>query len=337
MAKTKVRLNTNGITFLVLGFFSILIITVGLVAIARLLFSGQETSESIQTEISVTPTNTPTPTPAYNFFEGMNSNSAILIDVENGEILQEINADLRSYPASVTKMMTVLVALDYMENLDMTYTMPIDIYNTLATTYNYDLATAGFENTETVRYIDLLYGVMLRSGAECCLACADICAGSEEAFVELMNAKAAELGLVNTHFTNCTGYDNPDHYSTPRDMAVVLSEGLRNETFRMLITTSVYLVPPTNYHSNGLELYNTLSYAMVPNSDDAYTILGGKTGYTSEAGQCLASFADVRGREYLLVTFGARVSEEEQSTLRLHVSDAQLIYSRLSAYIDRTT
>ena len=337
MAKKKVKLNSAGITFIVLGLSSLLIVLVGLYAIVHHLTSGNNNSAQTSLTIMVTPTDTPTPTPAYNFFEDMHSNAAILIDLETGNVMQEVNADIQSYPASVTKMMTTLVALENMPDLTMTYTMPQSIYDTLATTYHYELSTAGFEYTETVSYMDILYGVMLRSGAECCLACANIVGGSEEGFVQMMNDKAAELGLTNTHFMNCTGYDDPSHFSTPRDMAIILQEGLKNETFRTLITTAERFVTPTNYHSQGLDLYNTLSYAMTTNADVGYRILGGKTGYTSDAGQCLASFAEIEGHEYLLVTFGAYVSEEEQSTTRLHVEDAQLIYGRLAEYIDRTT
>lgn len=337
--KKRPHLNTAGITFIVLSLGVMLIVGIGLFAIVRLFADTpiRTTTES-SLEINITATPTPSPTPAYDFFEGMNSTEAILIDVSTGYVIQEVGADVQAYPASVTKMMTTLVGLDYMEDcLDRTYTMPQSIYDTLATTYHYDLSTAGFENGETVTYRDLLYGVMLRSGAECCLAVANICAGSEEAFVNLMNEKAAELGLTNTHFMNCTGYDDPSHFSTARDMSVVLIEGLKDDWFRTFITTAEYTSMPTNYHSEGLLMYNTLSWAMTTTAENGYRIMGGKTGYTSDAGQCLASFASINDEDYVLVTFGAYVSAEEQATTRLHVEDAQLIYGRLAMYLDRTT
>lgn len=336
--KKKQHLNTAGITFIVLSLGVLLIVGVGLFAIVHLFTKdlGKDASETSYV-LDVTPTPSPTPTPAYDFFEGMYSQEAILIDAETGDVIQEIGADVQAYPASVTKMMTVLVALDYMTDLDKTYTMPLSIYDELATTYHYDLSTAGFENGETVTYRDILYGVMLRSGAECCLACANICAGNEQAFVDLMNQKAVELGLTNTHFMNCTGYDDPSHFSTARDMSIVLREGLKNEDFRTFITTANHTSAPTNYHSQGLQMENTLAFAMPTTAENGFRIMGGKTGFTSDAGQCLASFAQIEGREYILVTFGAYVTFEQQATIKHHVADAELIFGRLAIYIDRTT
>lgn len=336
--KKRPHLNSAGITFIVLSLGVLLIVGVGLFAIVHLFTKdmGKDVTES-SVVADITPTPSPTPTPAYDFFEEMHSTEAILVDAQTGYVIQETGADVQAYPASVTKMMTVLVALDHLDNLDMTYTMPQSIYDELATTYHYDLSTAGFENGETVTYRDLLYGVMLRSGAECCLAIANIVAGSEPAFVDMMNEKAAELGLTNTHFMNCTGYDDPSHFSTARDMSVVLLEGLKDDDFRTFITTSQHTSNPTNYHSEGLEMVNTLAFAMSDVAENGYKIMGGKTGYTSDAGQCLASFAEIDGKEYVLVTFGAYVTEEQQATTKLHVADAQLIFGRLAIYIDRTT
>ncbi|MCQ2527535.1 MAG: D-alanyl-D-alanine carboxypeptidase [Saccharofermentans sp.] len=336
--KKRAQLNTAGITFIVLGLGILLIVGVGLFSIIHLFTKDMNKATTESTYMpQVTATPTCTPTPAYDFFEGMHSNKAILIDAENGDVIQSLEADVQAYPASVTKMMTCLVALDYMTNLDMTYTMPQSIYDELASTYHYDLATAGFENGEMVTYRDILYGIMLRSGAECCLAAANICAGSEAAFVDLMNQKAEELGLTNTHFMNCTGYNDPSHFSTASDMAIILLEGLKNDDFRTFITTKTHTSAPTNYHADGLLMENTLGFAMNDIAENGFKILGGKTGYTSDAGQCLASFADIDGHEYVLVTFGAYVTEEQQSTTKLHVADAQLIFGRLAIYIDRTT
>ena len=179
--------------------------------------------------------------------------------------------------------------------------------------------------TETVRAEELLYGALLPSGAECCLALADTISGSEEAFVELMNKKAAKIGMVNTHFKDTTGLHDPEHYSTVYDMAVLLKYCIRNKTFRKIIESPWRYTGATNYHPDGITFYSTL----FRNLPDPYVtggrILGGKTGYTDAAGLCLASYAEIGGREYILVTAGAPGGSGEP----LHVQDAVTIYSRL--------
>ena len=123
----------------------------------------------------------------------------ILVDLESGEVLSERNARDRIYPASLTKIMTAILAIENTKNMDEVITLSPDIFQNL---YEENASVAGFEPDETVRLQDLLYGILLPSGAECCLAFADKVAGSEEAFVELMNCKAESLGMENTHFCN---------------------------------------------------------------------------------------------------------------------------------------
>ena len=116
---------------------------------------------------------------------------------------------------------------------------------------------AGFRPGETATVRDLLYGVLLPSGAECCEALAREVSGSEEAFVELMNQKAAALGMASTHFCNPTGLHDPEHVSTARDMARLLRAAMQNEMFRTIFATARYTVPPTNLHPDGFTLEST--------------------------------------------------------------------------------
>lgn len=248
---------------------------------------------------------------------------AVLVDLESGNVLAEQNSAERMYPASLTKIMTALIAIEETEDMEQTTTLPSDIFPSL---YEENASLAGFQSGETVTWKDLLYGVMLPSGAECCLTFARQIAGSEGAFVDLMNKKAEELGMNDTHFANATGLQDKKHYSTVRDIAVLLRYALENDTFRQVFTARRYSVPPTAYHSEGFTFYNTMFQAMdnAGISDD--DILGGKTGYTEKAGLCLASLAAINDREYILVTAKA---DGNHYTEPYHVIDAENVYGQI--------
>ena len=248
---------------------------------------------------------------------------AVLVDLESGNVLAEQNSTERMYPASLTKIMTALITIEETEDMEQTTTLPSDIFPSL---YEENASLAGFQPGETVTWKDLLYGVMLPSGAECCLTFARQIAGSEGAFVDLMNKKAEELGMNDTHFANATGLQDKKHYSTVRDIAVLLRYALENETFRQVFTARRYSVPPTAYHSEGFTFYNTMFQAMdnAGISDD--DILGGKTGYTEKAGLCLASLAEINDREYILVTAKA---DGNHYTEPYHVIDAENVYGQI--------
>ena len=140
------------------------------------------------------------------------SRHAILLDAQSGRVLAQKRADERTAPASLTKMMTVLLAIETEPDLDKQVTLPEDIFPALQTE---KASMAGFVPDETVTVRDLLYGAMLPSGAECCEALAQLVSGSEENFAALMNQKAAELGMKNTHFTNPHGLNDTNHYTRP--------------------------------------------------------------------------------------------------------------------------
>lgn len=151
-------------------------------------------------------------------------------------------------------------------------------------------------------------------------------AGSEEAFAGLMNQKAQELGLTQTHFTNCTGLHHEEQYSTPKEIALILQAALEDKTFREVFTTHNYSVKPTNVHPEGFTFWSSMFKNMQAENVIGGEIMGGKTGYTNAAGYCLASMAEVEGREYIQVTAGwasnPRVS-------LYHINDAFLGYNTL--------
>ena len=255
--------------------------------------------------------------------DGLNSPHAILLRADSGEVLAEKDADSTIYPASMTKMMTALLAIEANPDLDTPVTLPEEIFPALQAQ---NASLAGFQAGETATVRDLLYGAMLPSGAECCEALAREVSGSEEAFVALMNRKAGELGMKHTHFANCTGLTSPEHYSSAADLAVLLQAALNNETFRTVFTTGQYTSSVTAQHPKGLYMASTLLSRLDGGEVTGGQILGGKTGYTDAAGLCLASLAVVNGKEYILVTLGAPGNHATEQT---NIMDAVQVYRRL--------
>ena len=251
---------------------------------------------------------------------GINSSYAVLMQAGSGRVVGDINGETPMYPASMTKIMTTIVAIENLSDLNQEITVTNDM---IANLYAQDATQAGFQPGETVQAIDLLYGVMLPSGADCCIALADTIAGSEEGFVELMNQKAEKLGLENTHFCNTTGLHADDHYSTAKDIAELLRYALKNSTFREIIESPYHSTPGTNVHPDGITFYSTMFKNLSDTTVIDGKIMGGKTGFTSEAGCCLASFAEIDGIEYILVTAGAYQAGTP------HIDDAVKLYNRL--------
>lgn len=253
---------------------------------------------------------------------GVNSSNVVLMDAKSGTVIGDLNGKEQIYPASMTKIMTAIVALEAFSDLDYEITLSENIFYALD---GQDATQAGFQPGESVRVRDLVYGVMLPSGAECCLALADEVSGSEEAFAAKMNQKAKSIGMKNTNFMNSTGLHDSEHYSTAYDMALLLKYALHNDAFRDVIESHFHSTPANNVHPDGITYYSTMFKNMSDTSVTGGEILGGKTGYTSEAGHCLASFAQIYDREYILVTAGAAAD----ATGVPHILDAKTIYNRL--------
>ena len=180
--------------------------------------------------------------------EHLYSPYAILVELDSGKVLAEHNSGDKIYPASLTKIMTAVLAIENTDDMSQTVTLPYEIFEPL---YAENASMAGFLPGEEAVLKDLLYGILLPSGAECCMAFADRIAGSEEAFVDMMNEKAAEMGMKNTHFCNATGLHDPDHYSTVKDISVLLRYASQYEDFRQAFSSSRYTTQPTNLHPDG--------------------------------------------------------------------------------------
>ncbi|MFT8872621.1 MAG: D-alanyl-D-alanine carboxypeptidase [Sporolactobacillus sp.] len=250
---------------------------------------------------------------------------ACLIDAKSGRVLYKKEADSRAFPASLTKMMTAFVAINHAVDLQKKTVLPASLFKQLQGS---DASVAGFLPDEQVRFIDLLYGTMLPSGADAASALAIAVAGSEPAFVRLMNQEAEILGMTHTHFTNSTGLHDAAHYSTAADLAILLRHALKNPTFRRLMTATRDTVPPTNRHPRGFTLQSTLRSDAEAFGVDSRIIIGGKTGYTEQAGLCLASFASIAGHDYILVTLGAAGTPRTNAHA---IEDAVHVYQALRA------
>ncbi len=254
----------------------------------------------------------------------LHSPCAILVRPSDKAVLMQKQSDKRIYPASLTKMMTVVAAIENIPDLQKKIELSSSIFQPL---YKADASMAGFQPGEKVRAIDLLYGAMLPSGAESCVGLADEISGSEQNFVKKMNQKAEQLGMSNTHFSNSTGLQNENHYTTVKDLSLLLVYALQNKTFREIFTSSRHSTTVTNKHPDGITFTSTLSQSLKDQTLPGREILGGKTGYTNEAGLCLASLAQIDGREYILVTAGAK---GDHKTEQYNIDDAYEVYKNLN-------
>ena len=287
---------------------------------------GSDSSESGEKDPETVPTETvtPTPEPVQISTEGLHSDYALLLRLRDDAVLMSKAGTEQMYPASMTKIMTALVAIENLPDLDETITVTAEEINPV---YELGASLAGFDAGETVTVRDLLYGVLLPSGADACMALADRVAGSEAAFVDLMNQKAQELGMENTHFVTSTGLHDPNHYTTCYDIAKLLEYAIQNETFRTIFTTHTYTTSSTEYHPEGISLTSsTFAQLASDQLDNGGVIEGGKTGTEDAAGRCLASLAKIDGEEYILVTGHA---PENPDGGALNIADAVYIYNQI--------
>ena len=229
----------------------------------------------------------------------------VLLETNTGTVLYNRGGDQRAYPASLTKMMTVLLALEACENqalLPNGETCALHNSVTAQAGFNFDMiadgSTADILQGETMTLEELLYCAMLSSANEACNVIAMYIGGSVEAFVNLMNQRAAALGCMGTHFANTHGLPNDNHYSTAYDLSLIARECVNHSNFRELCNTRTHTLNPTNLSAER-QLYNT--NALI-NANDHYPgnylyegAAGIKTGFTSAAGYCLAALATREG------------------------------------------
>lgn len=242
----------------------------------------------------------------YN--EEIISENAILVDESTGKIVASKKAKERISPASMTKVLTILVAAENLtkEQLDDTFVITREI-----TDYGYvnDLSAVGFLDGEKVTVRDMFYGTILPSGADAAIGLATYVAGSQEAFVEMMNEKLKELGLADTsHYTNCVGLYDKEHYSTVYDMAVIMKAAVENEFCKKVLSEHNYTTASTTEHPEGINISNWF-LRRIEDKDTGGEVLCAKTGYVMQSKNCAVSygtFAD--GSPYICVTAGSSSS-----------------------------
>ena len=259
----------------------------------------------------------------FSFPETLVSRAAVLINMDDGSVIAARNEWERMFPASVTKVLTVLTALENGVDPEGTVTITEGLINKLV---ERNAARAGFGVDEKVKAIDLMYAALLPSGADGSVGLAELTAGSESAFAELMNRTAQKVGARDSHFVNASGLHEDDQYSTAYDLALILRYAMNDPVFRSVFSTSIYTTSPTNVHPDGMLMYSTLFKALNAEGIERSYFVGAKTGFTHQAGLCLASIAVFGGTEYLLVTLGAG---DGSSLPRYHILDAVAVFDAL--------
>ena len=245
--------------------------------------------------------------------EGVSSTAALLVDLSSGTVVAEKALDQKLQIASMTKVMTLIVACDYITSDDMLYAAIELKYSDRLVGYNKVFVNENHAITkESVYVVDLLYGLILFSGADCAYGLAEGFAGSEAAFVEKMNEKAKAIGMADTTFTNCVGKDDDGkNVSTVRDTATMMTYALKNELCRAILSESrwvcvgKYDLPTKLYGGN---IPSSVHDKINKNCGDV-KVLGGKSGNEDLAGYCLVSFGTNKdGKEYVCVTAGHKSS-----------------------------
>ncbi|MCD8366222.1 MAG: D-alanyl-D-alanine carboxypeptidase [Clostridiales bacterium] len=239
--------------------------------------------------------------------------SAIVIEATTGTVLYEKDADTQRYPASITKILTTLLALEN-SSLDEVVTFSEDaVYKNEG-----DTSHIARDVGEEMTMEQCLYAVMLESANECAYAVAEhVGDGDYQSFIDMMNEKAAELGCTNTHFTNANGLPDEEHVTSCRDMALIAQEAIKNSTFRQIIGTTSHTIPPTNKHDEETPLNN--HHRMISSYKGTKYLyeycLGGKTGYTVAAGNTLVTYAEKDGM--LLICVVMKTTAQYDDTISL--------------------
>lgn len=228
------------------------------------------------------------------------SQAAILIDNKTGKILYEKNANEKMYPASTTKIVTAILALEQC-SLNETVTVSYDATMSIPDGYS----TASLQIGEQLTLEQLLQLLLVHSANDAANVLAEHIGGSVESFVSMMNTKVHEIGLSNTNFTNTFGMHDDNHYTTAQDLAKIMQYCIKNEEFRKLAGKASCSIPATNKY--GVRKYTSTNELIIPNNGNYYSYLTcGKTGYTSQAGDCLVSCSYKENLELIGVILGGK-------------------------------
>lgn len=242
-----------------------------------------------------------TPTVVHAESPTINSKAAILVEVSTGRILYEKNSTKQLYPASTTKVMTAILVLEKCNLTDM-----VTVNETALGNLPSGYVTCDLQVDEEISVNDLLYALMVKSANDAAYVLAEHVGGSVDAFADLMNIKAREIGCTGTHFVNPNGVHDDRHYSTAYDLYLITKYAMQNETFRKLVATTEYTLPATNKYPNADRSFTTTNQLLNPESTAYYYkyATGVKTGYTSQAGNCIISMASRDGLDFIAVVLG---------------------------------
>lgn len=231
----------------------------------------------------------------------INSQYAVVYDLDRGRIIADKNSSEVINPASMTKVMTLLVCAEHLPDLDKRLTVTQDIVDYV---HAHDASNCGLEAGEQISVRDLLYGVILPSGADAVMLLSREIAGSEAAFVGLMNQKAQELGLSSgAHFSNATGLYDPNHHMTVKDTAEILNAAMKNPTARTVLESFEYSIPATNKHAAGIRLSNLFLKRIKGQDTGRVSVTAAKTGYVRQSMFCaVSSGVSESGKHYLVVS-----------------------------------
>lgn len=229
--------------------------------------------------------------------------SAILIEEDSGEVIFSKSPDTILYPASTTKIMTVLLAIELAE--DDSLTEEVTVSWNAVNLGDPDATTLGLDEGEIIRLDHLLYGTLMRSGNDGAIAIAEHFGGTEANFVAMMNMKASELGMTKTHFVNSHGLHDPNHYSTARDLATLAQYAMQNDTFRLIAGTTTYNIPETNTHrARSIETRHRQMLKTYKGESNSYyyePMTGIKSGSHSMAAYCYVGSATKDGVDLISV------------------------------------
>ena len=253
-----------------------------------------------------------------------NAEAALLISPDSGLVLYEKNADERRYPASTTKILTALLVLEQVTDLSETVTAQASDFAMM----DEDSSNAGIVVGETVTIEDLLYGLMLPSGNECAYMLARHVGGTYDAFVDMMNRRAEELGCTGTHFSNPCGLHEDTHYTTARDLYRIAYVAMQDDTFVDIVTTTHHRMSPTNMHpEEDRIIYTTNQLIRSSYQPWAYAYCKGlKTGNTSQAGNCFVGYAENGNAKLYSVVMGCDDHSAEYYDIPASFTDTKALF-----------
>lgn len=247
----------------------------------------------------------------YIFAEELNlySPSAILIDSNSGDVLYEKNSNELMYPASTTKVLTAIIAIENC-SLDEKVVASEPAITSIKSGYT----NAKIQAHEKLSIEDLLYALLLKSANEAANVLAEHIGGTTENFANIMNAKAIELGCTSTHFVNANGIHAENHYTTASDLAKITRYCMQNELFRHMVATQEYSLPATEQYPSSDRILKNTNSLMDPESPYYYpSVIGGKTGFTTQAKNCMIAMSQKDGLELISIVFHAESTEDGRS------------------------